>query len=361
MLTNDIQLVTSALANPPGGFGPIIERYKDAVFGVSLARLRNFHDAEDVSQQVFIEAFQRLSDLKDPEKLGAWLRTIAIHRSLNHLKRVKHATDLDAVPDPLDRRPMPDENAERSELRRQLLVSIGRLSKVQRETVSLYYIGGYRIREVAAIQEVPTGTVKHRLHEARGRLKQEMMAMVQDNLKSEGPDEGFADRVLALLSDPEEGKMWRSGTGEQLEIAGENSREGFVRAMAFPNWKTRMRTIFWLRQYDRWNLEPEFAVDLIVKALDDSSRRVRKEAVGTLSWLTQRKLKDRSFIPEMVGKLSDPARHVRYALAKSLARQAEEVPLKPVLEATVRETHPATLVKFQRLIGKIMETQDLKL
>jgi DNA-directed RNA polymerase specialized sigma24 family protein len=59
------------LADPPAGFGPIIERYKDAVFGVSLARLRNFHDAEDVSQQVFIEAFERLSDLNDPDKLDA--------------------------------------------------------------------------------------------------------------------------------------------------------------------------------------------------------------------------------------------------------------------------------------------------
>ncbi|HAA73928.1 TPA: hypothetical protein DCE37_02260 [Candidatus Latescibacteria bacterium] len=45
--------------------------------------------------------------------------------------------------------------------------------------------------------------------------------------------------MLPLLSDPEEVKMWRSSTGAQLEIAWEKSREGFIRAMAFPNWKTR--------------------------------------------------------------------------------------------------------------------------
>ena len=122
---NDKELVTSALADPPGGFGPIIERYKDAVFGVSLARLRNFHDAEDISQQVFIEAFERLPDLKDPERLGPWLRTIAIHRSINHLKREKRVIDLESVPDPPDGGPTPEENLERAELRQQLLVSIG--------------------------------------------------------------------------------------------------------------------------------------------------------------------------------------------------------------------------------------------
>ncbi len=356
----DTQLVATALEDPPEGFGQIIHRYKYAVFGISLARIRNFHDAEDVSQQVFVEAYQRLHDLKDPARLGPWLRTTAITRSLNHLRRNRSTADLDAVPEPEDQRARPDEDIERHELRRDLLVSIGKLSKKQRETVSLYYIDGYRIRELAAIQEVPEGTIKHRQHEARNRLRQDMMAMVEDNLKSEGPDEGLADRVLALLSDPEEGKMWRSSTGAQLEIAGEKSREGFIRAMAFPNWKTRMRTLFWLLQYNRWNLEVEFAVDLMVKALDDSNRRVRQNALMSLSTLSRR-LGDRSFVPQLVEKLEDPARHVRYALAKALAREPENVPLGPVLKATVRETHPATLVKFQVLIGRILDTQNLKL
>ena len=198
---SDQELVVIALTDPKS-FGPIIERYKDAVFSVSLARVRNFHDAEDVAQQVFVEAYQKLTDLKDPPRLGAWLRTIAITRSLNHLERGRRATDLDAIPDPVDDRPRPDERFEESEQRRRLFDAVGPLSKAQQETVALYYLGEYKIHEVAEMQGVPEGTIKHRLHEARKHLKQDIMTMVKDNLKSESLDESFADRVLDLLSDP---------------------------------------------------------------------------------------------------------------------------------------------------------------
>ncbi len=54
----DLALVVAALSGGPERFGPIIERYQDAVFAVALARLRDFHDAEDIAQEVFIEAFE---------------------------------------------------------------------------------------------------------------------------------------------------------------------------------------------------------------------------------------------------------------------------------------------------------------
>ncbi|MEE2992831.1 MAG: sigma factor-like helix-turn-helix DNA-binding protein [Gemmatimonadota bacterium] len=57
------------------------------------------------------------------------------------------------------------------------------LSKAQRETVTLYYISGYFQQEIAAMQGVPLGTVKYRMHEARRRMKKEMIAMVEDVLR----------------------------------------------------------------------------------------------------------------------------------------------------------------------------------
>lgn len=87
---SDAALVANALTNGPQAFAPIIERYKDAVFGVALSRLRNFHDAEDLTQTTFVEAFDAIARLKEPDRLGAWLRTIAIHRCINFLKGRAH-------------------------------------------------------------------------------------------------------------------------------------------------------------------------------------------------------------------------------------------------------------------------------
>ncbi len=71
--SDDASLVGAALTNGSEAFGPIVEQYRDAVFGIALARLRNFHEAEDVAQQVFIEAFERLDQLRKPARLAAWL------------------------------------------------------------------------------------------------------------------------------------------------------------------------------------------------------------------------------------------------------------------------------------------------
>ena len=93
-MKNDIELVLAALSGGPEMFSPIIRRYKDAVFAVALARLCNFHDAEDITQEVFIEAFDHLDRLDDPLKLGAWLRSITIHRCIDYLRRRQEVVDL---------------------------------------------------------------------------------------------------------------------------------------------------------------------------------------------------------------------------------------------------------------------------
>jgi len=65
-MKDDKQLVKEALASGAEAFAPIVERYQDAVFGIALSRTRRFHDAQDVAQTVFIEAFGA----------SAWLRHV---------------------------------------------------------------------------------------------------------------------------------------------------------------------------------------------------------------------------------------------------------------------------------------------
>jgi HEAT repeat protein len=214
------------------------------------------------------------------------------------------------------------------------------------------------MQEVAAIQEVPIGTIKYRLHEARKRLKKEMMRMVEENLKSEAPDDAFADRVLGLLSDPIEGRKWRSATAEKFEDAGERGKDGFARAMRSPNWKTRMHAIFYLTNFPRWNLEEGFAVDLLVGALQDNNRRVRIDAIVALGRL--KGITNRSFSTQLLPLLEDPSRIVRLRVTKGLARYAEEISLEPVLRAMVKESDSRNLRKFRNLVGKILETQNVQ-
>ena len=236
-------MVAAALAGGPGAFSAIVYRYKEMVFGVALARLRHFQDAEDVTQTVLLEAYERLDRLVDPGRLAPWLRSIAIHRCIDLQRRgglEESVADRLAGPAPL---PTPCEQLEAEELRNGIMAAIGRLSATQRETVTLYYLSGYSQEEVAAMLEVPLGTVKYRLHAARKRLGKELLDMVDDVLTREAPKEDFAERVFGLLDCYSGGDHRWNETIAELRKIGTDGMEGFIKAFALPHARTRTWTM----------------------------------------------------------------------------------------------------------------------
>jgi RNA polymerase sigma-70 factor (ECF subfamily) len=315
----DASLVAHALQNGPEAFGPIIERYKDAVFGVALARLRNFHDAEDLTQTTFVEALNTIERLKDPARLGAWLRTIAIHRCINWLKRRGRLVDLDAIEEPVSAQLSPADELEKGELQDRVMHAVDRLSKTQHETVMLYYIGEYSMAEVAAIQEVPLGTIKRRLHEARKRLKSEMLTMVADVLKDNAPDDAMAERVFELLSVYPEGK--RTGHAQaQRELAqiGRAGKGGFERSYELPHALSRNRAVHFVAlNYESEDGPPsDFALELIKRAMQDKNWRVRKTAATRLlfSKIVSEDERAEKLIPLVLGMLQDESKKTRRAV-----------------------------------------------
>ena len=88
---------------------------------------------------------------------------------------------------------------ERQDLRRRVGKTIASLCETQREATTLFYIDGYSIGEIASILSVPSGTVKRRLHDARAKLKTEMVDLVKDTLTSERPSDDFGDQVYEMI------------------------------------------------------------------------------------------------------------------------------------------------------------------
>lgn len=89
----------------------------------------------------------------------------------------------------------PDAALERAQTRRQVQLAVAALSPTQRDTVTLYYLNGYRLEEVARILEVPAGTVKYRLHAAREKL-----LTIRRCAEEDSPREDFTDRVFQMLN-----------------------------------------------------------------------------------------------------------------------------------------------------------------
>jgi len=361
-IKDDAELVAAAMAGGPEAFGLIVERYQDAVFGIVLARLRNFHDAEDVAQSVFVEAFSSLGKLKDPLRLGAWLRSIAIHHSIDYLRQRRRIVSVEEISEPADNLASPQDQLEKMELREQVLTAIGCLSKVQRETTTLFYINGYSQEEVATMQEVPVGTVKRRLHDARKSLKKEMMSMVEGVLKDEAPKKDFSERVFWLISryrmDNEKSRMEWYEIAAELRKIGTDGIEGFIRALESPHSPTRAMAIHML-QVHHAPQKGKVVVELLKRALTDSNKKVRSGAVGALLHTDvgdERKRKE--FVPLVIPLLTDPSKRVRRAASWALSDWAQAVPIKEVATALLFEKDQEIFLQLKCLMKKVLNSKE---
>ena len=80
MVLEDDILVKKCLGGEKDAFGVLVSKYKDAVYGLAYSKVRNFHDAQDIAQESFIDAYKNLRSLKHPHRFSSWIYTIAANR-----------------------------------------------------------------------------------------------------------------------------------------------------------------------------------------------------------------------------------------------------------------------------------------
>lgn len=173
---DDDALVRLALTGDLDAFGQLVLRHRDVAYRVA-ARIVGEPDADDVTQDAFLRAFNRLGSFRGESPFRAWLLRITHNAALNSLARRPRAqpTDLvDETADSLDQRPPPNptpvEQLEVSERRERLVSKIALLSPNHRAVLALRDLEGLSYEEIAQVTETPLGSVKGRLHRARGEL-----------------------------------------------------------------------------------------------------------------------------------------------------------------------------------------------
>lgn len=194
-------LVQSAQRGDAEAFGKLVETFQDAVFGAAYTIVRSFHDAQDIAQEAFILAYEELPRLREPEKFPGWLRritTTACSRFLRSRKAVHQ--DLSTVMDTPTGLPGPDAVAEAHEVKDMVLGEIHALSEKNRLVTTLYFINGYSYNEISDFLEVPTSTVKSRLHESRKILQGRLMEMAKDVLHANKPGAEFVEQLRKQLN-----------------------------------------------------------------------------------------------------------------------------------------------------------------
>ena len=133
--------------------------------------------ADDLAQEAMIRAIRKRHQLKDPERLDAWLFRILANCWREHLRRRRPTLDLDE--DQIVDLRTPETLHQRDDVVSRVQHEIGRLPAGQRQTLTLVDIEGFSYAETAEVLDVPIGTVMSRLNRARTALKNQLQDLCE--------------------------------------------------------------------------------------------------------------------------------------------------------------------------------------
>ncbi|MDB4640256.1 sigma-70 family RNA polymerase sigma factor [Pirellulaceae bacterium] len=174
------RLVLASQNGDRAAFGELFQRYERHVFSVAMRRLGNFNDAQELAQEVFIKAMDKIAQLRQPECFGGWLRSITHRMAIN--MQIRQSRGVSTEPEYMEANCIddasPDERLIESERDAQLHEGLGNLREMDRQTLEAFYVRGQSLNEMSDEFDAPLGTIKRRLHVARKRLAQEVAELV---------------------------------------------------------------------------------------------------------------------------------------------------------------------------------------
>ncbi len=187
MKANDVDLIQRILDGDQDAFTALVNKYQKSVHALVWRKIGDFHIAEELTQDVFLKVYKRLSTLKRPEHFRGWLYVIATRHCFSWLRKKQLPTkSLDAMSTAeLEEICYTQYKADRSaesatehqyELVKRLLK---RLPESERTVVTLYYLAEMTSDEISAFLGVSPNTVRSRLRRARERLEKEE-SIIQD-------------------------------------------------------------------------------------------------------------------------------------------------------------------------------------
>ena len=173
MRTEDGYFIDKCLNKEPAAFGLLVEKYKSGIYALAYAKLGNFHDAEDITQEVFLKAYQKLRTLRRGDNFHAWLYAITSNLCKNFLRSQSRQPDRELIANQA-----PKNNADSSmaayhkaSLYEPLYDALEELPEIHRQVLTLYYLGGMSSLEIAQFLGMSESTINMRLSRARDRVR----------------------------------------------------------------------------------------------------------------------------------------------------------------------------------------------
>lgn len=180
--------IERVLQGDSNAFAFLINRYKNMVFTLALKIVKSREDAEEVAQDSFLKAYQKLDGFKGQSKFSTWLYTIVYRSALTKVRKKKlETTDIDSyvLDNHKDGQDFPQleamKNGEQQKYVRQAIDNLGETDSL---LITLFYLHDNSIEEIQEITDMSQSNVKVRLFRARKRLYKELSLLLKEEIKT---------------------------------------------------------------------------------------------------------------------------------------------------------------------------------
>ena len=207
MKNDDAELIQRTLEGDQHAFAELVEKYQEQVHTLAWQKIGDFHIAQEITQDVFITAYQKFSTFTHYRQFAGWLYVVTNRKCIAWHRKKKIETQSIDETNPVELEEayyseyMTHQREEAAKEKRRTIVHklLSKLKESDRTVMSLYYLAEMSCEEISEFLGVSPNTVRSRLHRARNRLKKEE-AMIQENLSSFQLPTQLTENILKGIS-----------------------------------------------------------------------------------------------------------------------------------------------------------------
>ena len=180
--------IDKVLQGDTNAFAYLINKYKDMVYTIAIKIVKSHEDAEEVGQDSFLKAYEKLDSFKGNSKFSTWLYTIVYRNSITKIRKKKVATsDIDeyVMDNYSEGSEFPQlEAIKNGEQQKYVREAIGRLPEKDALLITLFYMNESSIEEIEQITNLTQSNIKVKLFRARKKLNTELSFLLKEEVKT---------------------------------------------------------------------------------------------------------------------------------------------------------------------------------
>ena len=206
---DDVQLIHNILSGDDEAFSTLVQRYQKSVHALAWRKIGDFHYAEEITQDTFLQAYEKLPTLKNRNQFAGWLYVITNNLCTDWLRKKRPALQSlgDASVKAIDkltyeRYVLEQREIEATERRHEIVKQLlEKLPESERTVVTLYYLGEMTTKEIGKFLGVSVNTITSRLQRARERLQASDERLINETLGGRQLSGNLLENIMRQVAD----------------------------------------------------------------------------------------------------------------------------------------------------------------